>query len=56
MFTLMGRSDPATDLTVQFAFCQVADGFNPNRFLLSGVSVDFHGRYGRSPSQDRAVR
>ena len=55
MFTLMGRSDPATNQAVQFAknilegsataFYEVDDDFTLNRFLLSGVPVDFHRQY-----------
>jgi DNA-binding CsgD family transcriptional regulator len=55
MFMLMGRSDPATSEAVQFAkgilegsataFYEVDDDFNLNRFLLSGIPLDFHRQY-----------
>ncbi len=55
MFVLMGRSDPATNQAVQFAkgilqgtataFYEVDDHLNLNRFLLSGIPVEFHRQY-----------
>ncbi len=55
MLMLMGRSDSATIQAVQFAkgildasataFYEVDDNLNLNRFLLSGISADFHRHY-----------
>ena len=55
MFMLVGRSDPATNQAVQFAkgilegsgtaFYEVDDNLNLNRFLLTGIPVDFHRQY-----------
>lgn len=55
MFMLMGRSDPATNHAVQFAkgilegsgtaFYEVDDHLNMNRFLLTGIPVEFHRQY-----------
>lgn len=55
MIALMGRSDPATSQAVQFAkgildasataFYEVDEALNLNRFLLSGIPVDFHRQY-----------
>ena len=55
MLMLMGRSDSATSQAVQFAkgifdasataFYEVDDNLNLNRFLLSGISADFHRHY-----------
>lgn len=55
MFTLMGRSDPATGQAIQFAkgilegsataFYEVDENLNLNRFMLSGIPVDFHRQY-----------
>jgi DNA-binding CsgD family transcriptional regulator len=55
MFALMGRLDPATSQAVQFAkgildasataFYEVDEALNLNRFLLSGIPVDFHRQY-----------
>lgn len=55
MFALMGCPDPATSHAIQFAqgildasataFYEVDEGLNLNRFLLSGIPVDFHRQY-----------
>jgi DNA-binding CsgD family transcriptional regulator len=55
MFTVMGRSDPATSQAIQFArgilegsgaaFYEVDEDLNLNRFLLTGIPVDFHRQY-----------
>ena len=55
MFALMGRSDPSTSQAIQFAkgildasataFYEVDEALNLNRFLLSGIPVDFHRQY-----------
>ncbi|QWG11547.1 DNA-binding response regulator [Bradyrhizobium sediminis] len=55
MFALMGRADPAASQAIRFArgildasataFYEVDEGLNLNRFLLSGIPVDFHRQY-----------
>lgn len=55
MFMLVGRSDPAANQAVLFAkgilegsgtaFYEVDDNLNLNRFLLTGIPVDFHRQY-----------
>ncbi|WP_247512636.1 helix-turn-helix transcriptional regulator [Bradyrhizobium sp. 157] len=55
MYMIASRSDPAASQAVQFArgmfdasamaFYAVDDGLNHNRFLLSGIPLDFHREY-----------